>query len=119
MNKPVFKRIQNETYGFNFYFCNYKYTDTFVNRFKAMFDMDFIPQNEHAVASCINMTVDGVAVVVIWIKTEDLAHLAHECVHAVNKLMFTCGIILDHNNDEPQAYLVEWLFRKCQPYLTH
>lgn len=119
MKKLVFKRILNETYGFNFYFCNYKSTNQFVNRFKALFDMDFYPQNEHASACCISMIVDGVACVVVWVKTEDYGHLAHECVHAVNKLMDRCGIGFDHSNDEPQAYLVEWLFRKCQPYLTH
>ena len=36
-------------------------------------------------------------------------YVAHEAVHAVNYLLLRKGIQLDRKNDEPQAYLTEWV----------
>jgi len=35
--------------------------------------------------------------------------LAHECVHLANFILDHAGVAADHANDEPMAYLVEWL----------
>lgn len=38
--------------------------------------------------------------------------IVHEAVHVKNKLYMTLGIKNDRNNDEPEAYLMEWIFKK-------
>jgi len=39
--------------------------------------------------------------------------VVHECVHLTNGLFLDRGIILDPNNDEPQAYFTGWAFNQC------
>lgn len=38
--------------------------------------------------------------------------VAHEAYHAANFIMAGCGIVLDYENDEPAAYLIEWIMDK-------
>lgn len=42
----------------------------------------------------------------------DQGIIAHEIVHLVNYIFLDCGIHLDRQNDETQAYLTGWLFEK-------
>ncbi len=35
--------------------------------------------------------------------------IAHEAVHIANFISLRKGVIVDGNNDEPQAYLVDWV----------
>ena len=35
--------------------------------------------------------------------------IAHESTHIANAIFTACGIIVDTDNDEPHAYLVEWV----------
>lgn len=50
--------------------------------------------------------------VIIWIdKKGELDTFAHELIHAINNTFYNKGIQLDTENDEPQAYLMSWLFR--------
>jgi hypothetical protein len=54
------------------------------------------------------------------IEIEIIATIAHEAVHACNTIFESKGIRLDVNNDEPQAYFVDYLVKeiyKC--YLKH
>lgn len=50
---------------------------------------------------------------IYWIvlKHESISHglIAHEIVHLSNMIMEDRDIKPDYNNDESQAYLVEWL----------
>lgn len=43
--------------------------------------------------------------------------IAHECVHLVNAIYIDRNIQLDRHNDEPQAYLMGWLFKQCEEFL--
>lgn len=43
--------------------------------------------------------------------------LAHESVHGANMIFQLVGHELDTNNDEPQAYLVEWIFEKAWEFV--
>lgn len=45
--------------------------------------------------------------------------IAHECVHIVNYIFKEKGIKLDLNNDEPQAYLMDWVFNEVNKTLTN
>lgn len=61
----------------------------------------------------ITMTTEnGIA---IWIQDNVLIGcLVHECIHAANFLLKQKGVIASHENDEPLAYLVQWIFENCE-----
>ncbi len=42
---------------------------------------------------------------------------AHECLHAVNMIFDTIGVIPTFDNDEPQAYLLEYLLNEVYPLI--
>ncbi|RIV23617.1 hypothetical protein DYU11_11590 [Fibrisoma montanum] len=47
---------------------------------------------------------------VLHIKPDaSIGIIAHETVHIVNHVFKQCGILLDVDNDEPQAYLTGWV----------
>lgn len=50
---------------------------------------------------------------VIWVRGNDLATLAHECLHIANMILDAKGIIPSFSNDEAQAYLMNYLINKC------
>lgn len=52
--------------------------------------------------------------IVIYTETIDKGLLVHESVHAANVLFKEIGHALDLDNDEPQAYLVEWIFNNAR-----
>lgn len=48
--------------------------------------------------------------VVAFSDKEHLSNIAHEIVHLKNYIFMDCGIHLDINNDEAEAYLTGYLF---------
>lgn len=44
--------------------------------------------------------------------------IAHEVVHLVNYIFMDCGIMLDRDNDESQAYITGWLFEQIDKFLN-
>lgn len=44
--------------------------------------------------------------------------IVHECVHLTNDILKGVRAGLDVNNDEPQAYLTQWLFEQCEEFLN-
>jgi hypothetical protein len=64
---------------------------------------------------CLMMESDQGRIVIIWIrKKSDMASLVHECVHAANFTLDAINADPTFENDEPQAYLVEAIFRKAR-----
>lgn len=54
----------------------------------------------------------------IWVRsTSDLGVLVHECIHAANYCLSDRGIKADAVNDEPTAYLAQWLFDKFKRHM--
>lgn len=53
----------------------------------------------------------------IWLQDvsnpEGLSELAHECVHAANMTLGARGIVVNADDDEALAYLVQWIFQHC------
>jgi hypothetical protein len=47
---------------------------------------------------------------------EDMSIMVHEAVHVVNFIFEECGIKLDTNNDEAQAYLTSWIFEQLRSF---
>ena len=70
------------------------------------------------IEGCDGLTVFCQNFVLIWSKHKDksiesLSTLVHECVHAANMILDHKGIPMSLENDESQAYLVEWIFENC------
>lgn len=42
--------------------------------------------------------------------------LAHECLHIVNMISYNLGMKADFKNDEPQAYLLDYLVDKAMEF---
>lgn len=57
--------------------------------------------------------------IVAFDNNADGSLIAHECVHLVNEIYIDRGIQLDRQNDEPQAYLMGWLFEQCEKFLNN
>jgi hypothetical protein len=60
---------------------------------------------------------NGKMLIVIYIATANLdidnfGTITHEAVHAANDVFEFIGVDLDIANDEPQAYLVDWIARQ-------
>lgn len=47
-----------------------------------------------------------------------LSNIAHEVVHIKNNIFIDCGIPLDRQNDEPEAYLTGWLFEQILEFFN-
>lgn len=92
-----------DLYYMNFYFCmGWKKSDM-----KSYFNADL---DETARGTTIS-TPSGV---IIWIDSSDsLGALAHESVHAAKFVFSQKGVLASNDNDEPLAYLVQWIFEKC------
>ncbi len=54
---------------------------------------------------------EGYCSIVVWTLNEKPSTIVHECVHAANYSLGHAGVVADHDNDEPQAYLTELLFK--------
>lgn len=44
--------------------------------------------------------------------------IAHESLHAVSYIFDSHCISMDCKNDEPTAYLLEWIVKQCHKFLT-
>lgn len=42
----------------------------------------------------------------------DIDTLIHESVHIANRILYLCNVTSDFVNDEPQAYLTEYIFKE-------
>lgn len=49
-------------------------------------------------------------------ETIDPGVIVHESVHIVNELFYNKGIKPDLLNDEPQAYLLQWVFEQAMKF---
>ena len=54
---------------------------------------------------------------VVAIKQKNWSVIAHEAIHVVNSIFLSCNILLDRDNDEPQAYLMGWVIQQIDDFL--
>ncbi len=45
--------------------------------------------------------------------------IAHECLHFTNEVFYGCGIRIDIDNDEPQAYFLGWAVKQCHSVIDN
>lgn len=55
---------------------------------------------------------------IVAFEYTDGAIIAHEIVHLKNLIYQDKGIELDRYNDEPEAYLIGWLFKEIYNFLN-
>lgn len=71
--------------------------------------------NQNVYAHAVNASFDGVDGYFVILNTKSknrpITHgvITHESIHVVNMLALNRGIEPDLNNDEPMAYLAEWV----------
>jgi len=56
--------------------------------------------------------------IVAFIDKTTPSIIAHESIHAVGFIFQEHNIRMDANNDEPIAYLLEWIVRECHRFLN-
>lgn len=49
----------------------------------------------------------------------DFSVVAHECVHLKNYIFMSHGVQLDLENDETEAYFLEWIFKQIEDFLKY
>lgn len=54
---------------------------------------------------------------ILAIKKVEWSIIAHEVVHLVNAIFLKCGVELDRQNDEPQAYLTGWIINEIDKHI--
>jgi hypothetical protein len=93
-----------------FYDCEY-------DEYRAYLEEHFgeeLEDDEDEATKAICVGIDHAKVVTMWFSNyDDLPVVVHECVHAANFVFdYIC-----HNqgtdNDEPMAYLTEWIFKQA------
>lgn len=55
--------------------------------------------------------------IVAFTDSNHLSNIAHEIVHIKNYIYLDCAMELDRHNDEPEAYLIGWLFDQIYMFL--
>ena len=55
--------------------------------------------------------------IVAFTDKEHLSNIVHESVHVKNYLFLDCAMENDRVNDEPEAYLMGWLFNVMHNFL--
>lgn len=70
-------------------------------------------REEHADSAALAFVYNGCIYIAIPVQDEDLPYMVHEIVHAKNFLYKMRGIMPDTNNDENEAYLVQYIYSKC------
>ena len=55
---------------------------------------------------------------IVALKSICWSVIAHEVVHIVNSIYLRCNILLDRENDEPQAYLTGWIINEIEQFVN-
>lgn len=86
-------------------------------------DLSYI-ENQYKTTSlndfgAVTLKEEGVyrSYVVGFTDKDHLSNVAHEIVHIKNHIYLDCAMELDRYNDEPEAYLMGWLFDKIYDFL--
>lgn len=55
--------------------------------------------------------------VVAFSDANHLSNISHEIIHLKNHIYLDCAMELDRHNDEPEAYLIGWLFDQIYNFI--
>lgn len=102
------KKIVNDTYPIELYVLSAEESNT-INEIFGEEDLRN-PIEELGVNAYCCTDQKGKIVIVAG---EDIASLAHECVHATSFAFKRIGATVDVDNDEPYAYLFTWFYQNA------
>lgn len=105
----------------NYYFCEYsRVSFYFMIGWKREDAKKFMLKNYNynpdlnCTGCCISNYVDGNFINFIWtLRKTDIPVIAHECFHAMMNTQEHIGAVMDYDNQEPPAYMIESLVRKA------
>ena len=69
---------------------------------------EVLPPREGANATCYFLADAPIAIIALW-QNISVGVIAHEAVHAASYFCEVLGISTNHDEDEPMAYLVQWV----------
>ena len=80
------------------------------------YDYDFTGEEYSGLCTVGTSTYEGYDyyTIVIHINHPTLATVTHEAVHAINRILSHIGSVPKHEDDEVQAYLVDYLVQSCE-----
>jgi hypothetical protein len=103
-----------ELYKMNFWYFIGWPRESFDQWIRKRHDQDYETAKLSGAKTLLIENSDGQRIA-IWVKKQPrpnmMASLCHECVHAAHWTLDLRGHKPDYNNDEPEAYLTEAIFR--------
>ena len=98
-------KVKCDMYPLDFYFIDSKSRDEIWKDYAAEYNQ---------LASTFSIAHTGSVFIVVNKKSKEfnLSVFVHECGHAVGRAFKILGIKQDLENDEPQQYLLSWIFKK-------
>jgi hypothetical protein len=70
-------------------------------------------REEHKDSAAVAFVQKGCIYLVVPSGDDDIKYIVHEIIHAKNYLYKMRGILPDVDNDENEAYLVQYIYGKC------
>jgi len=105
-----YKWFYEPIYKINYYFVVCKKQEGFTSTVKKHYGTDIDHIDGAYGKSGLLISDEGKAISFVWVRTRtSYAHFAHELIHILINLFDHINHPLNPNNDEPVAYLAEYL----------
>jgi hypothetical protein len=120
-DKTKFKKFRSNTFPVALYvasgFKNSKQLSKYLHKHKILVkNRELPPPGEGSAATTFFLKGRSVAIISVWGKvTPEI--ITHESVHCATYFCKDLGIATYHDEDEPLAYIVEWVSKCCFNYL--
>jgi len=111
--------IYNDLYYFNIYFCYGFSKEEYADAIYKTLGFRWEKEGPMTPGLCTYLeNKDGSKVIFLNVEDQgETTYLVHESVHAAHRIMYARGLSPDCLNDEAEAYLVAWIFKKCNDYI--
>ena len=108
-----YKWFYEPIYKMNYYFVVCQNQNDFLNIIGKHYGITDIPFVEGAYGKSVAITSNGKVILCTWVKSKNsIAEFVHELIHTLIGLFETIDHPLKANNDEPIAYLAEYLTKQ-------
>jgi hypothetical protein len=123
-NKTLFDKkiieIYDPVHFQRYWYANVKNTKEFNNLLMALIPkcsdiVDFTEVEEDADGECVDITINGHLIIILWSDLKSINTIAHECLHAVIMAAKSRGIKMIKNDDAicyMFGFLIDELFKK-------
>ena len=105
-----YKWFYEPIYKMNYYYVVCKSQNDFLKTIEKHYGINDIPFVDGAYGKSVALTSNGKVILCVWVKNKKaIAEFTHELIHTLIGLFETIEHPLKANNDEPIAYLAEYL----------